>query len=79
MHTSKSVSLFYQEEGEKPGTRVGSEIKFTEEEAAVKIQASYRGYKTRKEIKGPKEETEEKEEPTEPTEPDKGEPEQAEE
>ncbi|XP_077161227.1 sperm surface protein Sp17 [Paroedura picta] len=55
-------------------------LKLTEEQAAVKIQASYRGYKTRREVKGPKEEEEEgekeeggtatvKEEPTEPTEP----------
>ncbi|XP_060106679.1 sperm surface protein Sp17 [Heteronotia binoei] len=56
-----------------------SDVKLTEEQAALKIQASYRGYKTRKEVKCSKEEEPEKEEPTEPdkkepTEPDKKEP-----
>ncbi|XP_020667220.3 sperm surface protein Sp17 [Pogona vitticeps] len=50
-----------EEAVEKPGTE-GSSISFTEEQAATKIQATYRGYKTRKEVKGSKEVEEEEEE-----------------
>ncbi|XP_062995691.1 sperm surface protein Sp17-like isoform X1 [Elgaria multicarinata webbii] len=59
----------------------GSGVSLTEEQAATKIQATYRGYKTRKEGKSPKEELEDREEAgkeaekvEEPSEPDKKEP-----
>ena len=47
-----------EEAVEKLGTG-GSGICFSEEQAATKIQATYRGYKSRKEVKGSREELEE--------------------
>lgn len=81
----KLASLFPQEEAKTSDTTEESSTTLTEEQAAIKIQASFRGYKTRKEINLPKEESDEKDEKDEkdkkdekeePTEPDKKEPEE---
>lgn len=75
------------EEAKTSDTTEESSTTLTEEQAAIKIQASFRGYKTRKEINSPKEESDEKDEKDEkdkkdekeePTEPDKKEPEEPE-
>ncbi|XP_015284891.1 PREDICTED: sperm surface protein Sp17 [Gekko japonicus] len=70
----KTEESAQSEVAETSGTTEENGVKLTEEQAALKIQASFRGYKTRKEINCPKEAIAEKEEPTEP---DKKEPEQA--
>ncbi|XP_054854186.1 sperm surface protein Sp17 [Eublepharis macularius] len=70
----KQESAQSEEEAKASDTTEESVPKLTEEQAATKIQANYRGYRTRKESKIQKEEVAGKEEPTEP---DKKEQEQA--
>lgn len=51
--------MLQEEDAEKKLILEGSGVSFTEEQAATKIQATYRGYKVRKDTKCSKEEIQE--------------------